>query len=158
MLLTDFSQPGQPAWRLFTDAVMGGVSDATATLEVVDGRPALRLRGHVRLENRGGFNQVAAVLGRLDARAFTGVRIAVTGTAPAAFLHLRTADTVMPWAHYAAPLPLAPAWTEVDVPFVAFVPSGTGVPLDRAALTRLGVVAGRAAGPADVSVARVGLY
>jgi hypothetical protein len=162
MLLADLSDPAHRPWRLFTDAVMGGVSDATATLEPVHGRRALRLRGRVRLENRGGFIQVALPLGDggrpLDASAFRGVRVTVMGSAPGAYLHLRTTDTVLPWAHYAAPLTLAPAWAEVDVPFEGFVPSGTGARLDRAGLLRLGVVAGKAAGDVDLAVARVELY
>ncbi|HEX5633414.1 MAG TPA: CIA30 family protein, partial [Gemmatimonadales bacterium] len=160
--LADLSDPAHRPWRLFTDAVMGGVSDATATLEEVHGRMALRVRGRVRLENRGGFIQVALALGDggqpLDASAFRGLRVTVAGTAPGAFLHLRTTDTVPPWAHYAAPLTLGPAWAEAEVPVGRFVPSGTGARLDRAGLLRLGVVAGKAAGDVDVAVARVELY
>jgi hypothetical protein len=42
-------------WRLFTDRVMGGVSNGTMVREQVAGRPAIRMRGDVSLENNGGF-------------------------------------------------------------------------------------------------------
>jgi Complex I intermediate-associated protein 30 (CIA30) len=40
---------------LFTDRVMGGVSNGTMVRETVAGRPAIRMRGDVSLENNGGF-------------------------------------------------------------------------------------------------------
>jgi hypothetical protein len=162
VILADFAVPGgEEAWRLFTDQVMGGVSEARATVEEVAGRRALRLRGTVRLENRGGFVQVALTLGgrggALDASRFRALRLAVCGRAPGAYLHLRTRDTGAPWAHYAAPFALADRWQEVEVPFATFAGSAVGAPLDRGALTRLGIVAGKAAGPVDLAVARVEL-
>jgi hypothetical protein len=46
-------------WQLFTDRVMGGVSNGTMVRETVAGRPAIRMRGDVSLENNGGFVQIA---------------------------------------------------------------------------------------------------
>ena len=46
-------------WRLYTDGVMGGISQANIAFDVVDGRRCLRLSGDVSLENNGGFVQVA---------------------------------------------------------------------------------------------------
>ena len=37
-------------WQLFTDWVMGGVSNGTMVREMVAGRPAIRMRGDVSLE------------------------------------------------------------------------------------------------------------
>jgi hypothetical protein len=48
-----------PRWQLFTDRVMGGISNGTMTRELVSGRPAIRMRGDVNLENKGGFIQIA---------------------------------------------------------------------------------------------------
>ena len=42
-------------WQLFTDRVMGGVSGGTMVREIVAGRPAIRMRGDVSLENNGGL-------------------------------------------------------------------------------------------------------
>ena len=50
-------------WSMFTDPVMGGVSEGSAALEMILGRRALRLRGRVSLERNGGFVQVARPLG-----------------------------------------------------------------------------------------------
>ena len=46
-------------WQLFTDRVMGGVSNGTMIREMVAGRPAIRMRGDVSLENNGGFVQMS---------------------------------------------------------------------------------------------------
>jgi len=46
-------------WQLFTDQVMGGVSNGSMMREMVAGRPAIRMRGDVSLENKGGFVQIA---------------------------------------------------------------------------------------------------
>ena len=64
LLLDDFSRPDGrsalgTAWRAFTDQVMGGVSTQSVGRETVEGERALRLRGEVRLDNNGGFVQVA---------------------------------------------------------------------------------------------------
>jgi hypothetical protein len=161
MILADFTRPDTPPWRCFTDRVMGGRSDATATLSEVQGRPALLLRGQLSLENRGGFVQVARQLGErgapFDATHFRAIRLTVCGHAPATLIHLRSADTVFPWSHYAAGFALPATWGEVDVPFAAFEPSGMVKPLDRSALTRIGVVAGRAAGLVDIGIGRIEL-
>lgn len=161
MILADFSLPDTPPWRCFTDRVMGGRSDATASVSDVQGRRALRLTGQLSLENRGGFVQVARQLGErgalFDATHFHAIRLTVCGHAPATLIHLRSADTIFPWSHYAAAFTLPAAWGQVDVPFAAFEPSGMAKPLDRSALTRIGVVAGKAAGPVDIGIARVEL-
>ncbi|NQW50776.1 MAG: CIA30 family protein, partial [Rhodospirillales bacterium] len=47
------------SWQLFTDQVMGGVSTGTMSRELVGGRLAIRMLGDVRLENNGGFVQLA---------------------------------------------------------------------------------------------------
>ena len=83
-------------WRLFTDTVMGGVSKATMTRETVAGRPAIRLRGDVSLENNGGFVQIALDFrpdgAALDAGAWRGIQLDVFGNDEDYALALRTAD------------------------------------------------------------------
>lgn len=163
LVIDDFSETGNDAasWSVFTDRVMGGVSTAGATLELIAGRRALHLRGTVSLERNGGFVQVARPLGRgsvpLDARAYTGLALDVCGTPGTYFVHLRTVQTRAPWQHYRAELPVRPLWTTVRVPWSAFTPQGLGTPLDVSALTRLGIVGGQTAFEADVAVARVGV-
>lgn len=74
LLLSDLSQPDAPAsWRGFSDQVMGGISQEQVTVELIADQPCLRLSGAVRLENQGGFVQMALPLerggGPLDGRA-----------------------------------------------------------------------------------------
>ena len=65
------------------DTVMGGVSQAHLGHELSGGRPCLRLRGDVSLENNGGFVQavldLSATDGSLDASSYRGLRLTVCG-------------------------------------------------------------------------------
>lgn len=149
-------------WRAFSDRVMGGISREQATLETIDGRRCIRLRGEVRLEHNGGFVQVAVPLdargGPFDARGYTGVRLLAWGNGEEYLVHLRTRDTWLPWQLYRAPFVAGPAWQTVDLPFSAFRPERLAAPLAVGALTRLGIVAYGRRFLADVAIARVALY
>ncbi|WP_411279276.1 CIA30 family protein [Gemmatimonas sp.] len=63
-LLEDFTDANVVAsrGRVFSDWVMGGVSNACADVSEVAGRAAWRLSGNVSLERNGGFIQVARSL------------------------------------------------------------------------------------------------
>jgi hypothetical protein len=167
MLLDDFDTLDARSalgttWQGFSDAVMGGRSTYKLTFEPVRGKPALRLRGEVSLENRGGFIQAAlplAVGGVLDAGAYQGVRVIASGSPGSYAIHLRTADHRLPWQHHAAPLPVGPGWQTVEIPFSRFEGSGWGVGrLDTRKLQRIGLVAGKQAFQADLAVAHLSLY
>jgi Complex I intermediate-associated protein 30 (CIA30) len=64
-----------------SDQVMGGVSMARLTREMFDGRLANVLRGSVKMDNNGGFIQMATNLQRdgtsVDVSAFDGVELFV---------------------------------------------------------------------------------
>lgn len=70
-------------WELISDRVMGGVSEGTMVRDVVLGRRAIRLRGDVRLDNNGGFLQMALDLsptgGDIDASGWSGIELDVLG-------------------------------------------------------------------------------
>jgi hypothetical protein len=111
MLIDDFTDDGLVSklgtrWRGVSDQVMGGISEATVSHGVIDGRPSLRMTGDVRLENDGGFIQAALDLApsgdTLDASDFSGVRIVVRGNGEKYSVHLRTPDNVRPWQSYRA--------------------------------------------------------
>ncbi len=161
LLLDDFADRAAVArhWSVFSDRVMGGVSEARATVEPVGGRLALRLSGRVSLERNGGFIQVARRFdgGRLDASPFGGVQLAVCGAPGSYFVHLRTADTRAPWQYYGAPLPVTPAWRDLRIPWEAFMPVSLRAPLDVRTLERIGIVAGKAAFDADIAIGRLEL-
>lgn len=149
-------------WMGFTDRVMGGVSDQQVTLEDIEGRRVLRLRGQVRLENNGGFIQVALPLAgpreAMDASSFTGVRLLVRGNGEQYAVHLRTSATRLPWQYYEATFTAGPEWTTVDLPFSRFTPQALSRSMDPARLTRVAVVGAKRAFAADVAVARIELY
>ncbi|MEB3197980.1 MAG: CIA30 family protein [Candidatus Sericytochromatia bacterium] len=167
-LLDDFaSGQGKSAlgtsWVGFSDTVMGGISQMRYGFETVHGKPALRLRGRVRLENNGGFIQVALPLAAegqvLDASGHQGIRLWVVGTPGSYAIHLRTSDHWLPWQYHSAPLPVTPSWRQVDLPFTAFARSGWEVGrLKPEKLRRLGIVAIKQAFDADIAVARLSFY
>lgn len=158
----DYSSSLGTAWRLISDRVMGGVSSGQLALDHVDGRDCLRLRGDVRLDNRGGFLQAALDLkgsaAAFDAVAYQGVLLDVYGTGETYNVHLRSADVWLPWQAYRASFRAAPGWHSVQLPFEAFEPYRIGSPLDVTKLERLGIVAIGRAFTADLCVARVALY
>jgi hypothetical protein len=149
-------------WELIADRVMGGVSAGEMTRESVAGRPSLRMRGDVSLENNGGFVQIALDLapdgGVVDAREWTGIEIDVIGNDERYNLHLRTADVVRPWQSYRAEFVATPEWRTIRLPFATFEPHRIEAPLDLARLRRLGVVAIGRAFAADVAIGRLRFY
>lgn len=146
-------------WRLVTDQVMGGLSVGTMTRETIAGRTAIRLRGDVRLENDGGFVQIALDLapgGRVvDASAWCGIELDVFGNDEEYAVHLRTDALIRPWQSYRQGFTAAAAWRTLHLSFDRFVAHRTDMPLDTRRLRRLGVVAiGRAFSP-DLALAGV---
>ncbi|MFO1161308.1 MAG: CIA30 family protein [Reyranellaceae bacterium] len=153
-------------WQLVTDQVMGGVSRGTLTRETVAGRPALVMRGNVRLENNGGFVQMALDLARpeapgsgaLDARNWQGLEIDVRGAPQSYSLHLRTTDLDRPWQSYRLEFLVRPDWQSLRLAFADFVPHRTEAPLNLSRLRRLGIVAIGRAFTADLAVGGVRFY
>lgn len=149
------------SWRLITDGVMGGVSRGRLAPDTIEGRPCLRLRGDVRLENSGGFLQAAldtdgdAVL---DASGYSGVLLEVYGNGEQYNLHLRTADVWLPWQAYRASFTAPAAWRTLRIPFNAFSGYRIGAALDTSTLERIAVVAIGRAFTADLCLARLALY
>lgn len=147
-------------WRVFTDRVMGGVSQATLEYDEVEGEPCLRLRGGVRLDNGGGFVQMALDLGEgpLDASAWRGLRLRVNGNGERYNLHLRTPDLSRPWQSYRAAFTAGPGWRDVDLPFAGFEAHRTEAAFDPRRLVRVGLLGIGRAFQTDVCLAGVSLY
>lgn len=167
-IIDDLSQPAPraaigTAWELVADTVMGGCSEGRARRETVQGRPAIRMTGRVRLENNGGFLQIALNLSpdgsTVDASRWDGIALDVLGDGETYGLHLRTADIRRPWQSYRHTFTAPPdAWTTVALPFDAFTPHRIDAPLDRTRLRRIGIVAiGRAFDP-DLAVGGIRFY
>lgn len=149
-------------WRGVSDRVMGGVSEALLGHEVVAGRPSMRLRGEVRLENDGGFIQAALDLspaaGTLDASGYAGLRLTVCGNGERYGVHLRTTDCIRPWQSYRASFVAGSRWAAIELAFHAFRPHRVEVPLDLTRLRRIGLAAIGRAFVADLAVCEIRLY
>jgi len=149
-------------WRTVTDRVMGGVSQAGLEYHEVAGHRGLRLTGNVRLDNNGGFLQMALDLcasgACLDARGFAGVTLLVHGNREQYSVHLRTSDNIRPWQSYRAHFAAKSRWQRIHLPFDDFRPHRLTIPLNLQRLRRLGVVAIGRAFAADLTVAEVGFY
>jgi hypothetical protein len=149
-------------WQLVTDRVMGGVSDGTLVRESVSGRPALRMRGDVSLENNGGFVQMALDLapdgGVVDASSWTGIELDVIGNDEDYGVHLRTDAVERPWQSYRQSFRAAAAWRTVQLAFADFVPHRIDVPLDVRRLRRIGLVAIGRTFSADLAVGGVRFF
>lgn len=144
-------------WQALTDTVMGGITTMSLVTEAdADGRFWLRMRGRVRLENDGGFLQMALDLdpqgGPVDARAWAGLRLLVRGNGETYGVHLRTTAVTRPWQSYRATFtaPPEPAWIELR--WSAFTPHRLDAPFDPSRLRRLGLVAIGRAFDADLAL------
>ena len=149
------------SWQIFTDRVMGGVSDGTISRELVAGRPAIRMRGDVSLENNGGFVQISLDLDpdgkAVDVSAWQGIDLDVFGNGESYAAHLRTADLSRPWQSYRQSFKADPKWRTIELPFKDFVSHRTDVPFNASRLKRIGIVAIGRPFVADVSVGGVRL-
>lgn len=150
------------AWRLFTDRVMGGVSNGTMARDNVAGRVGIRMRGDVSLENNGGFVQVALDLApqgeTVDLSAWEGIEIDVFGNGETYDIRLRTDALAESWQSYRQSFSAPPEWRTARLPFAGFAPHRTEIPLDLARVRRLGVVAIGRAFTADLTIGGVRLY
>jgi hypothetical protein len=149
------------SWRLITDGVMGGLSSGEIAQDEIEGRGCLRLRGNVRLENRGGFLQAALDIQRTaaaDASGYQGLLLEVFGNDRDYNLHLRTADVWLPWQAYRASFHAPPRWRVIKLPFQEFSGYRIGTQLDLKHLERIGLLAIGDEFAADLCVARVAFY
>ena len=116
-------------WTGTSDRVMGGISRATVAVEDVAGRRWIRLTGRVRLENQGGFIQMATDLapdgGPVDLSAYSGLRLLVRGNGERYGCHLRTTACVRPWQSYRQELVAGPV-AAPDRPAVRELRARTG--------------------------------
>lgn len=148
-------------WGLFSDRVMGGVSDGAVEKSDVGGKSCLRMVGDVRLENNGGFIQIASALNTDDRQAFAegdGVELEVYGNDEEYNVHLRTDAMRRPWQSYRAIFTATPSWQTIRLPFTAFEPYRIDGPLTSATVRRIGIVAIGREFTADLCIARVAVY
>jgi hypothetical protein len=146
-------------WQVFTDRVMGGMSHGVVIRDTIAGRPAIRLRGIVSLENNGGFVQLSLDLtpspGAFDASLYRGLELDVIGNDQDYNVHLRTDYLMRPWQSYRQSFKAKKEWRSIKLHFENFLPHRTDIPLDARRLRRIGIAAIGRAFTVDVAVGRV---
>jgi len=149
-------------WELVSDTVMGGVSNGTITRRQVNDRTAVQMQGDVRLENNGGFIQMALDLGpnqgAIDASRWDGIAINVLGNTQEYNIHLRTTDIKRPWQSYRQSFTAKADWQTLKLPFANFTNHRIDAPLDLTGLRRIGIVAIGRAFRADIALSDIRLY
>jgi hypothetical protein len=148
-------------WRLFSDGVMGGVSTGQLTFDIVDNRRCMRLSGDVRLENNGGFVQIALDINEgqaIKTGGYKGFLLDIYGNAEEYNMHLRTDETQRPWQSYRATFQALPSWQTIFLPFSEFEPYRIATPMEPEDIRRIGIVAIGRAFTANLCIGRVALY
>ena len=150
------------SWHLYTDRVMGGVSQGRMLREVVAARPAIRMDGDVSLENNGGFIQICLDLAPdgevADACNWAGVELDVYGKKEEYSLRLRTIDLTAPWQSYRQGFVVEPKWRTIQLSFNRFERHRTETPLNLRHLRRLGIVAIGRVFSADLALGGIRLF
>lgn len=157
----NFSAISGNEWRLVTDGVMGGVSKGRLTTHSIEGRKCLRMQGNVKLDNNGGFIQIALNLSDNileNVTNYKGLIIDVYGNGEAYNIHLRTKDNWLPWQSYRTTFNTASEWKTLRIPFDDFKPYKIRKALNIGKLKRIGLVAIGREFNADLCVGNIGLY
>jgi hypothetical protein len=171
LMVDDFTSPEGKSrlgtyWQLFSDTVMGGISQGAAYLvpaQDSEDRYVLRMTGDVSLENNGGFIQVRLplVLGRrpFDAGEFEGISLKVRGNGRKYYIHARTTATRLPWAYFYQGFETTDEWTMIQLPFADFEGENTRAKeIQTDSLVSLAIVAAKEEMLADIEVAEISFY
>ena len=148
-------------WSLVTDSVMGGISKGQLSLDKIKSRACLRMLGDVRLENNGGFVQVALDLSddvTQNISDYAGVLLEVYGNDEQYNIHLRTQDMWLPWQSYRTTFTASSEWKTLYLPFDEFTPYRINKALDKRRLKRISFVAIGRVFSADLCIGKIGLY
>ncbi|WP_049785361.1 CIA30 family protein [Nitrosomonas sp. Is79A3] len=148
-------------WRLVTDQVMGGVSNGELTLDNYKGKNCLRMRGDVSTGRNGGFVQIALDLTQdasLDASAYAGIELSISGNNEHYNIHIRTTDLWLPWQSYRFSFKATPDWQIIRVPFVNLEAYRTTTKFYQDKLKRIGLVGIGRNFQADMCVSSIRFY
>lgn len=151
-ILFDFVDASETRrWLIVNDNVMGGLSEAGVSLT---GDSCLLFSGSLSLENNGGFASIRTLVTNCDLGEYRGIRVRVKGDGRTYQFRLRTDRNLDGIAFKQEFETLADEWTEVELPFDAFVPTFRGriltdvKPLDSEDIRQLGfLLADKNAGP-----------
>lgn len=148
-------------WRLVTDQVMGGVSNGELTLDNYKGKNCLRMRGDVSTDNNGGFVQIALDLAQdesLDASAYAGIELSISGNNERYNIHIRTTELWLPWQSYRFSFKATPDWQIIRIPFVNLEAYRTTTKFHQDKLKRIGLVGIGRDFQADMCVSSIRFY
>lgn len=148
-------------WRLVTDQVMGGVSNGELTLDNYKGKNCLRMRGDISTDNNGGFVQIALDLTQdepLDASAYAGIELSISGNNEHYNIHIRTTDLWLPWQSYRFSFKTTPDWQIIRIPFANLEAYRTTTKFHQDKLKRIGLVGIGRNFQADMCVSSIRLY
>ena len=147
-------------WSYFADTVMGGVSEGTAKFEDQGLDQVIRLIGEVSTANNGGFIQVRSPVLWEAAKGKTGIKLTIKGNGDQYYLHIRTANTRLPWHYYQHSFQTNGSWHEIRLPFDAFVKSSSlmKTKLNQSKIKTIGIVAYGKDYSADLSVQGLEFY
>jgi hypothetical protein len=107
-----------------------------------------------------GFIQVRSSIPQELAKGKTGIKIKVKGNGDQYFLHIRNSSTRLPWHYYQLGFDTSKAWTEVILPFDAFIKSSSFLrtSMNHDTIKTIGIVAYGKDYSADVSVMSMEFY
>ena len=122
-IIDDFTNNPERRWQFYTDQVMGGVSEGTASVRFGSEGPYLRLEGLVSTDNNGGFIQIRRNVSEKlkDAK---GILLKVRGNGENYYINVNTSETIFrPQQYrfyYQTVFPTSKEWSEVRLPFSSF--------------------------------------
>ena len=148
--------PHDNRWRLVTDQVMGGRSQA----QMQSDDTGLHLTGHVSLDNNGGFVQVQWPLkGIASLASYTGLYIdACSPEAVSVDWVLKSSQLWLPWQSYRQTMTVETAWQRFYAPFSEFEPYRTKTRLKLERVTKCSLLIGGEALDVSLRVKAMGLY
>ena len=149
------------SWSFFTDGVMGGLSEGSIKLDIIDNIPCYRMMGNVTTENNGGFIQIRALIEpKINTKEYEGIYALIYGNNKNYNFFIRTPSTVAPWQYYSYNFLASDKWIEVKAPFSKFKKSNFYQPanLSNQKMKSIGLVAAFQDFKADVCLAKIGFY
>jgi len=126
MMLFDFTKDaGMQNWFVVDDSVMGGIS---ASNMGVDSEGHGIFKGHVSLDNNGGFSSIRYNAGKTKLTGYSKFVIALKGDGKAYQFRVKTNSRQ--YHSYISTFTTNNAWQTIEIPFNSMIPSFRGRTLD----------------------------
>lgn len=163
MILFDFDSEAEcNSWVPINDVVMGGVSRSRFEY---DGESIGVFSGTVSLVHSGGFASIRSMPSSFDLRGHSGLCLRVRGDGKQYKVNLRTEGFPDGIQYQAVFWTKAGTWSEIKIPFSAFVPKFRGAhaysfpPLDTASICSFGfLISDKQEGSFRLDIDSIGTY